>query len=415
MATIYLNPQGDDANEGTTPTTAWRSIDRLNQWLEARPPGGHRILFRSGATFPGMIVVPGGDPDNPILVDGDEGTPFTVQPSADLGAFAARGAGGWHVRNLHGLGDGVSKVIGIEFADSGDSGEECRNILAENCGAEGFGLVGLAAWSYGGVVRDVRIRGGLFARNAVGVLIGSVDEANPRTRYIFNVELREVTAIENDWHDHDSAGFGISVNATDGARIERCQTHRNGLTSLSAGHAGLLVYCCSRVDVLHHEAVGNADPNPEHGDGQGIVLDDALDCLVAHCHTRENHCGIYVMAESRGHGSDCVIVRDNEITNNTTGMGVHADSTNVLFARNLVLADGAAPRVYKAIDIAHSGELPLRAWFADNQVRALNGAVLLEADRLDGVGFAGGEFLGDAPIYRIGGVDHPVLPAEVTA
>jgi hypothetical protein len=46
--TYYVSPQGDDNNAGTSPETAWRTIDQVNK-VSFRP--GDQILFQGGATF----------------------------------------------------------------------------------------------------------------------------------------------------------------------------------------------------------------------------------------------------------------------------------------------------------------------------------------------------------------------------
>lgn len=52
----YLSAVGADSNDGRTPGTSWRTVERLNSGL---PPGGEARL-RCGDVFYGMIEVPGG-------------------------------------------------------------------------------------------------------------------------------------------------------------------------------------------------------------------------------------------------------------------------------------------------------------------------------------------------------------------
>ena len=52
----YLAANGDDANDGNTPATAWRTVERLNAGL----PAGGIALLRSGDVFYGTIRVKGG-------------------------------------------------------------------------------------------------------------------------------------------------------------------------------------------------------------------------------------------------------------------------------------------------------------------------------------------------------------------
>ena len=50
----YLNPRGDDRNEGTGVDHAWASIDRLN--LATLMPGD-RIFFEAGARYMGPLLL----------------------------------------------------------------------------------------------------------------------------------------------------------------------------------------------------------------------------------------------------------------------------------------------------------------------------------------------------------------------
>ena len=52
----YLAANGNDDNDGKTPSTAWRTVERLNAGL----PAGGTALLRCGDVFYGMIQVKGG-------------------------------------------------------------------------------------------------------------------------------------------------------------------------------------------------------------------------------------------------------------------------------------------------------------------------------------------------------------------
>jgi len=52
----YLAADGDDARDGKTPETAWRTLSRLNDGL----PSGGTALLRCGDVFFGQLAVSGG-------------------------------------------------------------------------------------------------------------------------------------------------------------------------------------------------------------------------------------------------------------------------------------------------------------------------------------------------------------------
>src|SRR5437879_53714 len=68
-ATYYVSPSGDDAAAGTSPTTAWQTIGRVDaQVLNA----GDTVMFQGGSTFSGKLYVnpvENGTPAAPITFD----------------------------------------------------------------------------------------------------------------------------------------------------------------------------------------------------------------------------------------------------------------------------------------------------------------------------------------------------------
>ena len=58
---------GNDNNEGTSPQTAWKTLDKINV-STFRP--GEKILFKSGEIWNGQLAFKGsGSAKNPIIVE----------------------------------------------------------------------------------------------------------------------------------------------------------------------------------------------------------------------------------------------------------------------------------------------------------------------------------------------------------
>jgi putative cofactor-binding repeat protein len=55
-ATYYVSPSGSDANPGTSPGQAWRTVARVNS---ARLAPGDGVLFQGGETFSDAVLMPG--------------------------------------------------------------------------------------------------------------------------------------------------------------------------------------------------------------------------------------------------------------------------------------------------------------------------------------------------------------------
>ena len=64
----YVSPGGNDANNGTSEATAWKTIDRLNQAAFTLQPGD-KILFERGGTYRGEVILGvSGTPSQPITI-----------------------------------------------------------------------------------------------------------------------------------------------------------------------------------------------------------------------------------------------------------------------------------------------------------------------------------------------------------
>ncbi|MCW5897950.1 MAG: right-handed parallel beta-helix repeat-containing protein [Flavobacteriales bacterium] len=65
--TYYVSPNGNDNNNGTSPATAWRTVQRAQQVTQTMQPGD-RILFERGGLYPGMLSLnASGTAANPMV------------------------------------------------------------------------------------------------------------------------------------------------------------------------------------------------------------------------------------------------------------------------------------------------------------------------------------------------------------
>src|SRR5439155_6167764 len=65
-ATYYVSSGGSDANAGTSPASAWRTVSKVNN---ARLAPGDSVLFEGGSTFSDAPLMPG--------ASGSAGSPIT--------------------------------------------------------------------------------------------------------------------------------------------------------------------------------------------------------------------------------------------------------------------------------------------------------------------------------------------------
>ncbi|MBQ3176233.1 MAG: hypothetical protein IJB52_00270, partial [Clostridia bacterium] len=95
MAVYYLSVNGCDCQDGLTPQTAWKTIDKANKTIH----GGDTVCFRCGDTFYGRIMPP--HHDNPAAPTtytsfGEGAKPIVSQYKTALpGAWEDCGNGVW--------------------------------------------------------------------------------------------------------------------------------------------------------------------------------------------------------------------------------------------------------------------------------------------------------------------------------
>ena len=63
----YVSPNGSDSNDGTSPSTAWESLQKVNSMMSYFE-AGDQILFQRGATYRGTLRIrTEGEPDLPVI------------------------------------------------------------------------------------------------------------------------------------------------------------------------------------------------------------------------------------------------------------------------------------------------------------------------------------------------------------
>lgn len=103
---------GDDSNSGTSPSRAWKTLDRLNK-QEFKP--GDKILFKSGTEYIGSFSPKGNGTDEaPILVDkyGKGENPILNGDGKELYTVFLNGNVYWKLSNLEIMNKGKEPAPG---------------------------------------------------------------------------------------------------------------------------------------------------------------------------------------------------------------------------------------------------------------------------------------------------------------
>ena len=216
---------GDDALDGRSPATAWRTLDKINA---ATPQAGDRVLFRAGGIWSGQLrVTAQGQPGRPVVFQayGEGERPRISTGGAFEDAVLIHNAQHVEVRDL-------------EISNHGESDLPRRgvNVVADNCGTLTNLLVsGLFIHDVNGTQRQKDNGGIIFRTRGERVpsrydglklernIIWRVDRSGiaaqshhaPRTRWFPSTNV----VIRDNWVG-DVGGDGIVPWATDGCLVE---------------------------------------------------------------------------------------------------------------------------------------------------------------------------------------------------
>jgi hypothetical protein len=226
-ATYYVDSQtGDDANDGRSEKTAWKSLDRVNQSL-FRP--GDQVLFKAGTKYTGQFAPEGsGSLEMPIVVDvyGGEARALIAAEGGFHEALLLENQEYWEVNNL-------------ELTNSGPARETFR-----------FG-VRLRSWDY-----------------------GTMHHIQLKNLYIHDVNGSLVKNDQGEGHGIVWENGGEKVHSSfDGLLIEGChllRTDRNGICGYTSYPSDRSVWVPSRNVVIREnllEDIGGDGIKPWGCDG----------------------------------------------------------------------------------------------------------------------------------------------------
>lgn len=392
---FHFDPtNGNDAFDGSA-ERPWATLSKANRILFDSAPGT-RLLFRSGTEFRGTLEIGCAAPVAISTYGGDARA--TIASDSD-NALNYWGTGGLTVRNLKlvGTGDGDTYHAGARIAAN------ARGITLENVEATGYRLGGVLLM--GGDLRDVTLRRCFLHHNANGLFV-----SGPTVR---GLRVLDTECSDNDIQNHSSSGFGMSINGAEDIEISGCRVHRNGRNATGGG-SGLMLYLCRHAVIRHTEAHDNLDPNPETGDGQGIVIDDSWDVLVEACHAHRNgNGGIQIHDEFQGSSPRNVTVRSCTLEDNVVGIDSQGGAGGLLWEGSHVRCTSRDGK-YRVAANLHLPSPGTR--FHGGRLEAQDGAHLLVAEvGLGRTAFEGVAWSSRTPSIVVRGVKYTSIAAALRA
>jgi hypothetical protein len=263
MSTYYVSPAGNDSHAGTSVSTAWKSITKVNS-VSLKP--GDTVLFQGGQTFDGSMYFSsgkGGSATSPVTI-GSYGGIATIYSGTSDGARVFN-TGGFLFENLKFQGTpGAATQYGIDFESNTTSGKmpyagvnDC-----EVTGYTGSGIMVMGDYSTAGF-SNVRITNNSVHDN-VDCGIETLAHAE---RTIDDVYIAYNEVFSN-YGDGVSAvtGSGIEVGDVETAMVEHNISYDNGWKGGNGG-VGIWAYESDDVVFQYNESGDNHGLRGEDGDG----------------------------------------------------------------------------------------------------------------------------------------------------
>ena len=252
--TYYVSPTGNDLNAGTSTSTAWKTIAKVNSVTFAP---GDSILFQGGQTFTagpeyytagtitvrgGLFFTSGGTPTSPITVS-SYGTgratlynPYfgTVHGTDWSCGFTIYECGGLNINNLIFVGAGNTPGdfewnanVGILLIAQKDYGYKHQHVYIDNVEITAYAGIGIfgRTGTYDGW-QDVRITNSeIHNIGDTGINFDGpwpVSGMSYKDFYLADLKIHNVTGM------HNPGGSAICLSGLDGGLIEFCEAWDNG-------------------------------------------------------------------------------------------------------------------------------------------------------------------------------------------
>jgi hypothetical protein len=339
--TYFVSPTGNDANAGTSPADAWRTIGRVNR--ESFRPGD-RVLFQAGASFTGNLsfgLGSQGIAGDPITVGSYGGGRAMIRAGRGT-AVAVTDASYFAVTGLDVIGSGFQSNTGNGVAFTSDfPGVSVRGSTVTDVNASGFGHNGIFFVGANGSedFRGISVSFSTTDDNGDGGV--NVDGQG----VISDVYIGHVEAIHNAGSDQIGSGYGIIVIGATEVVVERSVAGDNGWLPGNHGETGgIEAINNNRVLLQFNEAYANHHGN---SDGDGVILDDTTDSVMQFNYTHDNDgAGLFLFAETGQHTVDNVI-RDN-VSQNDGRRPLFGVNTGILVGSDVTGADVYNNTVYQS-------------------------------------------------------------------
>ena len=317
--TYYVSPTGLDTNNGTSTSTPWQTITKVNS---AHFVAGDSVLFQGGQTFTGAPIfsyatnIPTSSAATPITV-GSYGTGAAEILSTTSGSYSAgitvNGVNGLQITGLTIMGaGGASPTTWIGVYILNQSGSSKSGVTVTNCDISNF------AGTTGSQTGEVFVNGYYGALDTINITNNQLHGANgvgsKDSNGIIGLgngeNVTNVTYSGNTVYNLGgltaNTGGGIVANGVNGGLLQYNIVHDIGGNSTSCGGpGGIWAYTSNNITIQFNEVYKVQPISYTAGcDWIAFDLDGGVSNSVVQYNYSHNNFGTALLAYSSDVGSD---------------------------------------------------------------------------------------------------------------
>jgi hypothetical protein len=297
----YVSPTGDDGAAGTSPSTAWQTISKVNSVSFS---AGDSISFEAGETFTGSLYFDAGDAGtatNPVTVGsyGSGGDGRAMISSGTSDGLYAYDCGGFDVTDLKFIGSGYSVPggYGVRFYTDRTDGVKLERVYIDNLDVSGYYEVGIKVSANDDSLsgfRDVRITNCISHDNGdKGINTEGVWPPQDPAHSLEDVYVGDCVAYNNFGIPgrEPHTGNGIILSGITNAIIEFCESYNNGELDDTGGGGPIGIwYWEVHNGIIQYSYSHDNKSAPNTKDGGGFDLDGGcINCIVQYNYSHDNH------------------------------------------------------------------------------------------------------------------------------
>ncbi len=329
----YIDAEnGNDANDGHSPTSAWASLEKVNQ-TEFKP--GNKILFKAGSTWHGQLELKGsGSAEAPIQINkyGEGNNPAIHGKGEKLHTLLLHNVAYWEVRNLEITNTGnepMAKRRGV-IVSAKDFGD-CHHIVLDSLEIHHVN---------GSLIKKDGGGSAIFWQNSGDSIITRFIDLQITNCYLHHCERNGINSSgytnRKKWHPslnvvirhnllEQIPGDGIVPIGTDSALVEHniMRDCPDAFTTTEAA-AGIWPWSADNTIIQFNEV----SDHKANWDGQGFDADwNCQNTIIQYNYSHDNYGGFLLVCNN--------------------GSNVHTDqnigTTNTIIRYNVSINDGIRP------------------------------------------------------------------------